>query len=131
LEFHTLLLFLQHSNKYLKKQTSIKKILALGIMLLLSISMLPQKTLHEWLGCHKDRTAQTVSTDYQLQVSKQSLHCSCDQPEFQSPFIISTVFSSLSYKVFLSMDAENMLVQQYSLPIPTTLLRGPPEPTFV
>jgi hypothetical protein len=100
-------------------------------MLLLSISMLPQKTLHEWLGCHKDRTAQPLATDDQLQVSNQSLHCSCDQPEFQSPFLVSTVFSSISYMVFLSMDAENMLVLQYSLPIPTTLLRGPPEPTFV
>jgi hypothetical protein len=100
-------------------------------MLLLSISMLPQKTLHEWLGCHKDRTTHTLATDDRLQVSKQSLHCSCDQPEFQSPFIISTVFSRLSYKLFLTIDTENMRVQQYSLPIPTTLLRGPPVPTFV
>lgn len=110
----------------MKNKSSISRVLAFGIMLLLSVSMLPQKTVHEWLGCHKDRSVQTLGTDDQLQVSKQTLHCSCDQPEFQSPFIISSFFYTSSHKVFISLGNEDAQEAKHCTLIQTALLRGPP-----
>lgn len=115
----------------MKNKSSISSVLAFGLMLLLSISMLPQKTVHEWLGCHKDRSVQTHVTDDQLEVSKQSLHCSCDQPEFQSPFIISSVFYTTSYKVFISIANENAKEAIHCTLVQTALLRGPPVANYL
>jgi len=101
------------------------------MMLFLSISLLPQKTVHEWLVCHKDRITHSIANDDQAQVSKQNLHCSCDQPEFQSPFTISSVYSTAAYKVFIHMDTESLQVSHYCIPVQSADERGPPVQLFV
>lgn len=100
-------------------------------MLVLSISMLPQNTLHEWLGCHKDRTTTLAGTKEQSQVCKKTLHCSCDQPEFQSPFITSSFYLSAAYKVFIPMHTESLQVLHYCTTVQSADERGPPVQFFV
>jgi hypothetical protein len=101
------------------------------MMLVLSISMLPQNTVHEWLGCHKDRTTKSIATEDQLQVSQQTLHCSCDQPEFQSPFIVLPELYTTAYLVFTSITNENLQEAVNYTPIQNALLRGPPAVTYL
>jgi hypothetical protein len=93
--------------------------------------MLPQKTVHEWLGCHKDRTAKTFATEDQLQVSQQTLHCSCNQPEFQSPFVISAVFIARTHRIFVSIANDNSHQATHGTAPLTALLRGPPTTFYV
>jgi hypothetical protein len=93
--------------------------------------MLPQNTVHEWLGCHKDRTTKSIATEDQLQVSQQTLHCSCDQPEFQSPFIIVPEFYTTAYLDFISITHEKVVEAADYTPIQNALLRGPPATTYL
>lgn len=98
------------------------------MMLVMVFSITPKRTVHEIFGCHdKTVTPYKHSSGKETNISKDGFHCACEQQEFQTPFVNSSLpqFSPLSFSFHKPANV-GLPVLFHSTTTEFQPLRGPP-----
>ena len=108
----------------MKRQFTIKKIIAVFLFGVFTLGITPKKTLHNLLANHTDNT--TKSSDGKTQqLSKAGFNCRCDDLVAESNFIAGTGFIITTPVVYHS-GFTSYFSSFLSLPHLLFNLRGPP-----
>ena len=73
---------------YLRQNIHIRKLFAIGILLIFAFSITPTKVLHFFFANHKDANVKNTKTSKTAILSVAVFNCQCDNLVVESPFTL-------------------------------------------
>ncbi|MDR6337102.1 hypothetical protein HNQ91_000124 [Filimonas zeae] len=111
----------------LQKRADIKRVLALGILLLFAVSATPWQWLHTFIFPHAHAHLHEGPTDTKAHFAKTTVHCHCTHDFHPTPCIISNEVATVVYRAsFQQRQAAQWVSHFYSIPRYFFSLHGPP-----
>jgi len=106
---------------------TIRKIIALLMLVVFAFSITSQKAVHDLVAKHKDQVQCNVHKSVPIdQVEKSSIHCAYDNLVVASPFANFSFTAQLQYPVPAQMRNTVLIHFYFSSPLYTLESRGPP-----